>query len=94
MSVAFVTNYTLFYSSVCCNQIQINMCYSFPLRSGTMTKSQALVPQFDSHKKKKLKLNVEEITCVQDKRKEEMNGKKKKKKRKADDEVCGYNRTL
>ncbi|XDV47923.1 hypothetical protein PO909_017463 [Leuciscus waleckii] len=54
-----------------------------------MTKSQALVPQIDSHKKKKLKLNVEEITCVQDERKEEMNGKKKKKKkRKADDEVC------
>ncbi|XP_056125530.1 uncharacterized protein C7orf50 homolog [Rhinichthys klamathensis goyatoka] len=51
-----------------------------------MTKSQALVLQLDSHKKKKLKLNVEEITCVQDERKEEMNGKKKKKKRKADDE--------
>lgn len=70
------------------------MCYSFPLRSGTMTKSQALVRQFDSHKKKKLKLTVEEITCVQDERKEEMNGKKKKKKSKADDEVCGYNSTL
>lgn len=56
--------------------------------SGTMTKSQALVRQFDSHKKKKLKLTVEEITCVQDERKEEMNGKKKKKKSKADDEVC------
>ncbi|XP_077101491.1 protein cholesin isoform X8 [Siphateles boraxobius] len=53
-----------------------------------MTKSQGLVVQFDSHKKKKLKLNVEEITFVQDERKEEMNGKKKKKKRKADDKVC------
>lgn len=60
-----------------------------------MTKSQALVPQFDSHKKKKLKLSVEEIICVQDERKEEMNGKKKKKKkRKADNEVCVYNSTL
>lgn len=60
-----------------------------------MTKSQALVPQSDSLKKKKLKHNVDEITCVQDERKEEMNGKKKKKKnREADDEVCGYNITL
>lgn len=62
-----------------------------------MTKSQALVPQSDSLKKKKLKHNVDEITCVQDERKEEMNGKKKKKKKKnreADDEVCGYNITL
>jgi len=56
-----------------------------------MTKSQGLVLQSDSHKKKKLKLNVEEITYVQDEKKEEMNGKKK---RKAEDEVCGYNSTL
>jgi len=59
-----------------------------------MTKSQGLVLQSDSHKKKKLKLNVEEITYVQDEKKEEMNGKKKNKKRKAEDEVCGYNSTL
>ncbi|XP_039528484.1 uncharacterized protein C7orf50 [Pimephales promelas] len=52
-----------------------------------MTKSQGLVLQSDSHKKKKLKLNVEEITYVQDEKKEEMNGKKKNKKRKAEDEV-------
>lgn len=60
-----------------------------------MMKSQALVPQSDSLKKKKVKHNVDEITCVQDERKDEMNGKKKKKKKsEADDEVCGNNSTL
>lgn len=58
-----------------------------------MMKSQALVPQSDSLKKKKVKHNVDEIACVQDERKDEMNGKKKKKSE-ADDEVCGNNSTL
>ncbi|KAK9953004.1 hypothetical protein ABG768_017030 [Culter alburnus] len=61
-----------------------------------MMKSQALVPQSDSLKKKKVKHNVDEITCVQDERKDEMNGKKKKKKKKseADDEVCEHTENI